>query len=188
MSDLVPQAKELTKAEQQKAIDRAFDLEREIKASVGQLHRGRWELARQLYEFRELQGWSLLGYETLHEWLAQPELGLKRAEFDTRTRMWRDLVVVKEVPPKALADVEPSRALEVLPAVMKGDVDVKQAIADARSLSVSDVREKYRTDRIEDHGQQPDNSTSLDPGKETLAKCPMCDSLVPESKLPPRVG
>jgi hypothetical protein len=179
-------ANELTEEEQQALIQQAFDLERKIVSSVTKLTQDAWELAALLYEFQEMRGWTLLGHETIYDWLGQPEVGLKRTEFESKVRMFRDLVIVKQVPAESLSGVEPSKALEILPAVMKGDVEVDDALDAAKTLSKSDLRERFSTPRINDHGQAADGSTPLAPERETLAKCPMCESMVPESKLPPR--
>jgi hypothetical protein len=182
------EAKELTKKEAEALTNEAFDLERKIKATVGNVNTARWELANHLYEFQELQGWKYLDYESLVEWLAQPDIGLTRSEFDRATRMWRDLVVTKQLPPSKLKDVEPQKLIQTMPQVMSGKVKVEDAIEDAKTLSYSDVIEKYSAAAIASHGQEPDGSTSLDAGSEPeWVSCPTCGTRVREDALPPRV-
>ncbi|RPH33500.1 MAG: hypothetical protein EHM90_06335, partial [Chloroflexi bacterium] len=146
MADAPPRAKhkELTKKEAQAITDRAFDLERKIKNAAAHFHKGWWELAKNLYEFHEEGSWRAIGYDTLEEFLAQPEVGISRTHFFRMTKMWRDLVVVKKLKPADLSEIEPSKVREVVPAIMRGEVKPADALDDARGLSYSDVRIKYR--------------------------------------------
>lgn len=165
-----PRARELSKAEADELRRQAFDLERKIKARVQATHAAWWSLAEALYEFHELLGWMLLGYETLGEFLAQPEIGMSRRSFFRAVEMWRDLHIVRRVPARALSELEPSKVREVKPAIMRGHVKPEDALADAKELGYRDVVEKYRH---QVGGQR------LDASKEPeRVKCPMCGSWV----------
>jgi hypothetical protein len=123
---------------------RGFALERKIKAALGAVHASWWTLSKSLYEFHEGGYWGSLGYETLEEFLVQPDLGLSRRQFFLMTQLWRDLVVVKQIEPERLEALEPSKVREVLPAIMRGDVAIDDALDDAAGLGYRDVVEKYR--------------------------------------------
>ena len=110
----------------------AFGLESQIKAAFARAAESWWELARLLYEFQEAKAWKGLGYDTLAEFLAQPELGMSTRQFFQMTKLHRDLVVVRQIEPEVLSEVEPSKAREVAPAIMRGDVAVEDALDDAR--------------------------------------------------------
>ncbi len=183
MADRAP-ARELTKREGEALVSSAFKLERKIKEKVAAEHAAWWDLAEALYEFHEMRGWTLLGYETLQEFLAQPEIGMKKSAFHQAVACWRDLHVTRQLPKAELEVIEPSKAREVRPAIMRGDVKPKQALADAAELGVRDLIEKYRPENIAEHGQAPDGSTPLDADAEPeRVQCPHCGSWVVKSAL-----
>lgn len=180
-----PKARELSKGEADALVHAAFECERELKARIAQVHAGTWAVAEALYSFHGLQGWTLVGYETLEEFLAQPEIGMSRRSFFRLVQAWRDLHVVRQVPAPALSEVEPSKVYEVLPAVMRGDVSPQDALDDAKALGLRDLREKYRLANVRRHGQAPDDSTPLDASSEPArARCPTCQQWTTEDRLP----
>lgn len=169
--------KPITEKERQEITNLAFDLERKIKAAAAKVHESWWDLSQALYEFHDRGYWSALGYESLDEFLAQPELGISRSQFFQMTKLWRDLVVVKQLPAENLKALEPSKVREVAPSIMRGEVKVEDALDDAASLSFRDVKEKYRLEERAKHGQAPDDSTPLDADKEPeRRKCDKCGS------------
>jgi hypothetical protein len=174
-------SEELTQAEAQSLIDEAFDLERKIKASVGAMHAAWWELAETLYEFHDRKGWAKLGYETLGAFLGQPEIGMGESTFHRAVQMWRDLHVTRQLPKSELQEIEPSKAREVRPAIMAGDVEPEKAISDAKSLGYRDVVEKYRK---QPGGRKPDDSEPLDASTEPeRMNCPACGQYVEKESI-----
>jgi hypothetical protein len=166
--------KELTKKEAEALISAAFKQEQRIKKGVVNFHESWWELAAELYAFHESGGWALVGYDTLDEFLAQPEIGMSRSQFFQMTKTHRDLVVVKKLPPESLKELEPSKVREVIPAIMRGDVSAEDALDDAAGLSYSDVKRKYRPEK-QGHGQKADDSQRLAAETEPEAiKCSTC--------------
>lgn len=141
--DSKPKAVELTKQQQEALTRRCFKLETGIKKAIGKAHELKWKLAELLYEFDQELGWKQLGFESLGDWLSQPEIGMGRSSYDRLIRAWRDLTVVKEIPAEDLADVEPEKAQVVLPSIMAGNVKIDQALADARTLPSRDLKERY---------------------------------------------
>jgi hypothetical protein len=161
------------------AAQRAYELERKIKHAASHIHSAWWDLAEHLHTFHEGGYWRPLGYDTLAEFLAQPELGISRTQFFRLTKLWQDLVVVRQIKPESLHEIEPSKVREVAPAIMAGEVEPSKALSDAQALSYRDVRERYRPDRQAKHGQKPDDSTSLAAEDEPVkVECPTCGSWV----------
>jgi hypothetical protein len=176
--------RELTKKETEDLIARAFDLERLIKAAKAKAHAAWWELAEGLYHFHDLRGWTLLGHETLAEFLAQPDLGMSERSYYNAVRCWRDLVKVKGLPPSDLKKVEPSKVNLVIPAIMSGNVAPKKALADASALSFRDVAERYSPAKIIATQQLPDGSSPLAAETEPVrTKCPGCGQWTTEETL-----
>jgi hypothetical protein len=171
------EAKALTKAQVAKRRKTAFALERQIKTAAQTAYLAWWALAEALYEFHEGGYWTELGYDTLAEFLAQPEITISRSQFFKQSKTWRDLAVVKKVKPDRLKELEPSKVREVVPAIMRGEVKPADALDDAKELSYRDVVRKYRPEERGKHGQSPDDSTPLDADAEPVAiQCKACGS------------
>lgn len=169
--------KPLTQKQIEARSKQAFNLERSIKKAAVLAHASWWALAELLYKFHEGGYWTDLGYDSLDEFLAQPEIGISRAQFFKQSKVWRDLVVVKKIKPKELEALEPAKVAEVVPAIMRGEVKPKDALDDAQELSFRDVKIKYRPEERGKHGQSPDDSTPLDADAEPeVVKCAVCGS------------
>lgn len=134
----------------------AFALEHRIKGYVGAMMRTGWQLAEDLYRFQEMGAWALLDYDNLGQWLAQPEVNISRTTFFRLTRSYRALVLDHGVKPEQLAELDPSKVAEVLPALKRGDVALDKALADVKALGARDLRTEY--------GSSKDSSGSEDPG------------------------
>lgn len=161
--------RELTPKEVQAHSDRAFRAERRIKALFLKAHDSWWALSKALYEFHEGGYWAVLGYDSLEDFLVQPDLGIARTQFFRMTKLWRDLVVVRQIAPADLVELEPTKVGEVAPAIMRGDVKIADALDDAKQLGWRDVRAKYRIDPTTgktESGHKPDGSTPLNAGDE----------------------
>jgi len=139
----------------QAQVNEAFALERGIKEKWVQINSVGWELAADLYAFHEKGAWGLLGYDTLEEFLAQPDLGMSRVQFFRSIQTWRDLVVVRKVSSTTLSTLNPSKVHEVRAAIMRGDVSVDDALEDAKELGQRDLREKYRKGHKKEEPAEP---------------------------------
>jgi hypothetical protein len=171
------EVKPVSKEDAEKFIQAAFNSERAIKEAAQHVHEAWWELSEHLYAFHEAGYWSALGYDSLDEFLAQPDLGISRSQFFKMTKTWRDLVVVKKLPASDLKEIEPTKVREVVPAIMRGDVSPEDALDDAKGLSFRDVVRKYRPEEQGKHGQKADDSTPLDASSEPQAvQCNVCGS------------
>lgn len=152
-----PQHRELTQAEQQQLTTAAFKTETAIKRGIQATGREMWKLAEAIYRFHEGGMWGLLGADTLEEWLADPEVSMTRTQFFRLSKLWRDLYVVRKLPKKTLRTLDPSKAAEVLPALMKGKVSSEDWLSDVQTLGFRDLRIKYSGEK-EPEPPEPDGS------------------------------
>lgn len=174
----------MTKQEQA-LVDTAFALERLLKEASAGARRSWWDMAKVAYQVHQQRAWELLGYDTLEEFLGQPEIELSRRGFFRAVQEWRDLVEVKQIPVETLQAIEPSKAHEVRPAIMSGSVKVEQALSDAQELSYRDVVEKYRPSKVAKHEQSPNGSTPLAAEDEPeRVRCPCCRQWTTEDEIP----
>lgn len=157
---------------QEELATQAFKMERRIIANAEKVSGATWELAKDLFEFHEAGGWTHVGYDTLEEFLARPELGMSRGQFFRLTQMWRDLVLVKAVEPKELETTEPTKVREVLPSIMRGEVSVEDGLADAKELGKMDLRRKYNP---KERKQEPDAPLNADE-EPVRVQCEACGS------------
>ncbi len=135
-----------------------------------------WELAEQLYEFHEGAYWTVLGYDTLRDFLAQPDLGMSHSSFFQAVRLWRDLHVVRGVPTENLGALEPSKVREVHPAIMTGRVTLERGLADAAALGYRDIRERYR-------GEGPGDDELAAEREPERIQCEHCGSWITPAAL-----
>lgn len=158
MSDLAPATPgQEVEVEQlrSKIVAEAHQLRERAVAAVATVATAWWELAAALHEFHEARAWEPLGYSTLEEFLAEPELGLSRRQFFRLAQLHRELVEHRGVPMSALEGVDPSKVEPALPALKAGQATIPEVLADARALGARDMRDKYRAGR--------DPSAPIDP-------------------------
>jgi hypothetical protein len=149
---------------EQKA-ERAYELERAVVVGSLSARRAWIEMAAALHAIRAEGLYELLGYEKFTDWIATPEVSLKRTQAYALTSIYEELVIERRVPLDDLYYLEPTKVSEVLPAI-RGGLDVVEALADAAQLSRSDLRAKYR-------GVEPSPEEPVD-----LPVCPECGQLV----------
>ena len=124
---------------------RARALDRTIKDGLRDrdIRTATWSTAKALVEFDEERAWKKLGFDTLDEWLADPEVGLQRTEYYRAIRAYRVFVVERRTNVSALTHVDRSKVDIVVGAVQKGEVTVQEALKDAETHSWRALREKY---------------------------------------------
>lgn len=127
--------------------DRAFQAEQQIVQASHTIQGAMWALAGMLYEFEDGKLYRARGFATFEEWTRSTEITIEYRHVRSLIQGYRALCVDRDVPVEALADVSPSKALVVLPAVARGEVELDTALSDARALSRSDLRVQYRQDR-----------------------------------------
>jgi hypothetical protein len=147
---------ELSQEEHQQLVNDCFTIEQRIKAGMRKGREALWEVAEEMYKFDEARGWLVLGYETLGEWLADPEISMPRSTFNRLVQAWGDLVVVRKVDPPTLATLDLSKTSLVLAALRAGEVSTDKALADVQSMGANDLRKQYSKPRGGDRVQTPD--------------------------------
>lgn len=141
--EVIVQEEELTAEEMEERRQIAFNLEVSIKDAIGRGRAAMWELAKSLYEFNEEHGWTALNYETQGEWLAQPEIGMSKRQYHRLVRIWKEATITWSIPEADVLEIEPSKFEIVLPAIESNKATVVEALEDARSMGVRDLRETY---------------------------------------------
>jgi hypothetical protein len=89
------------------------------------------------------EGWKHLGFETLSEYLAAPEIEISRTDFYRMVEIWSAYVLNGGVEPATLQGAGPSKLEVPLPALSAGVVTPEQAVADASSMTRKDLRSHY---------------------------------------------
>lgn len=149
----------------------AFATSERIKRNLRQTRAIWYRIAEDLYRFHKLQMWRDLGLASFEEWLAQPEIQIGRRTVFAMVEVWRELVVERGVPPHELADVPSTNLRDTLSAVRRGMVQPGEAIADAKSLSRDDLRERYEGLVVLDQKQRGTFDPTAEP---RYARCPSC--------------
>ena len=119
-------------------------IEQRIKAAVADARVAAWDLAEMLWRWDEMRGWLRLGYETLGEWLADPEITMKRSAYYGMVGAWQRLVVERGVDPERIRLLAPSKVDVVLPAITAGTTTIDEGLGDAEALGEDGLRQKYR--------------------------------------------
>jgi hypothetical protein len=140
-------ARDLTDEEQEARAEFCTDLEDKIKGNLNGVRTNLWDLAHHLYEFDQEEGWSALGYETQQEWLAQPEIGMTRSAYFALVRRHRELVVVRQLPPATLAELDPSKVDIVMAAIEHNRGKLEDILDDVKTLGARDLRDNYVKNR-----------------------------------------
>jgi hypothetical protein len=131
----------------------ALEAHSRLVGGIRQTRASLWAVAKELHEWDLRQGWKWTGnYETLGEWLADPEVAMTKGTYYRLRDGYRVLVVDKHVPENTVFELETSKVGVVLRSIREGDVDVSTAISDVETLSKSDLIEKYNPPK-------PDEST-----------------------------
>lgn len=164
------------RSDQERAVTAAYQQEARIVGLVKDI-RAKWvELAEQLYLFQQSQAYATLGYESLEQWLAAPDIEMSRRTFFALTEAYRELVVNRNVQLTRLAGIDMTKAMEVLPALRREQVDVETALADCEALTRTDLRDRYQTVPPLKQGHVDD--APITPDAFHYEKCPSCGSRI----------
>jgi len=106
-------------------------------------------VAQACHELSRDKSWIDLGYESLAEFLASPEITLTRTQFFSMAQVWERYVLDGGVDPRDLAVAHPSKLAIPLRALGANEVSVAEALADVATLGARDLREKYELPREE---------------------------------------
>lgn len=124
--------------------EHAHRVERQIINGCRTIRRAWAVLAGHLHEMYAQELWRPLGYDSWNAWLASPDISLQRSQVYALVEAHHELVVKREISVDEFAEIPSTKVIEVLPAIRAGEVEVDEALADARELSRSDLRERYR--------------------------------------------
>jgi hypothetical protein len=139
----------------------ALTVEGEVVTNVAQHHyerllEGLWGsrlantlVAQACYDISRDKSWTDLGYESLAEFLASPEITMTRSNFFRMAQIWELWVLDGGVDPRQLAVASPSKFAIVMRALGANEVGVAEALADVETLGARDLREKYELPRDE---------------------------------------
>jgi hypothetical protein len=166
----------------------AWEVEQRILATARILREAWVDLARDLYEFFTQSLWRDLGHFSFDEWAETPSVGFGRRWAYEHIRIYRELVVLRDVEPDRLRTLEPSKVQQVLPAISRKAVSIDRALADVESLSRNDLRERYAPRGAGSTqtaaGSVPDDSTGYEATAEPArVPCPTCGSYVTEAQI-----
>jgi hypothetical protein len=156
---------ELTQQEAEKRAEVAFQLNERVKDGLAAGREALWQVAEALYEFNEEAVWTALGYETLADWLADPDIGMTKSTYYRLTRMWRQLVIHRKITPAQIKLLEPSKVDIVLGAVEQGRVSVNKALADAKDMGARDLREVYMRPTTPEPGPEEADAQAAEEAK-----------------------
>ena len=139
----------------------ALTVEGEVVTNVAQdqyerLLRGLWTknlansvVAEACYDISRDKSWTDLGYESLAEFLASPEITMTRSNFFRMAQIWELWVLDGGVDPQQLGVASPSKFAIPMRAIGANEVGVAEAFADVETLAARDLREKYELPRDE---------------------------------------
>jgi hypothetical protein len=150
--------------------DDAYEMEKRLKAALRLTRRSLLEVARAAHDISRNHAYEALGYETLASFLAQPEVGMSRSEFFTAAKIHEVFVLEHGIDPDKLAEAGMAKLAVVLPKVTAGEVEADEAVADASSNGLRDLRDEYREPR----------ETTVD----RTPSCPRCAG-IPDEVLDP---
>lgn len=154
-------------APEESRVDQMHAAQELLLASLRRTREGLAQASRACHLILEGEGWSVLGYSTLREYLASPELGLRRSTFFGLANIYRRYVVEGGLSEERLGGAESSKLGLALPAIAAGKVTAEEAANDAEALGWRDMKEKYR-----DVMAEPSNGS--DPGPDEAEVCESC--------------
>jgi hypothetical protein len=112
-------------------------------------------VAQACHDISRDKSWTDLGYESLAEFLASPEITLTRSNFFRMAQIWELYVLDGGISPLSLAVAGPSKFAIPLRALGANEVSVEEALADVETLGARDLREKYELPKEESQRCDP---------------------------------
>jgi hypothetical protein len=127
--------------------DDAYEMEKRLKAALRLTRRSLLAVAEECHNISRGHAYEALGYETLAEFLAQPDVGMSRSEFFTAAKIHEVFVLEHGIEPDRLAEAGMAKLAVVLPKVTAGEIEAETAVADASTNGLRDLRDEYREQR-----------------------------------------
>src|SRR3954452_10219780 len=110
-------SRELTPEEQQQRAEVCYAIDERVNVALGAGREALWQTAEALYEFDCAAAHTALGYDTLGDWLGDPDIGMTRSTYYRLVKAWRALVVERELDTDELVGLDVSKVDVVLPAI-----------------------------------------------------------------------
>jgi hypothetical protein len=139
-----PIPKPFTQEEYEAWVLQASADERQIKSGARKVKEGLWEIGEALYRFNSSSGWLALGYDTLGDWLADPDVTMARSTYFRLIGAWQELAIIREIPVSTLRQLDLSKVAIALPALKRGETTTEDLLADVEVMGARDLRVKYR--------------------------------------------
>lgn len=171
--DVLDRMPDAEPAYRQKTLD-AQGAHEQLLAGLHHAHRGLALAAEACWRLREDEGWVALGYDSISNYLASPEVAMARSTFYSLADIWEQYVEEGGIDRQRLC--APSKLEVPLPAIKAGDVTAEEAISDAEALGLRDLRAKYRDDDDEDGSSS--SSSSRGTRVEFPIGCRSCGSVI----------
>lgn len=152
----------------------AYEVEERIKNTLQEMKRAWVYLAEDLYHFQKNAWWHDLGYASFDEWLAGPDIDLKRRQAYYLIATYKELVVEQGATPAMLEGVGISKAKVITTAVRRKEVPLVEALADAEALAHRDLVERYAKLEKGDPAEKGTGYSSV--AEPARAQCPSCGS------------
>src|SRR5262245_50164074 len=145
-TEVIPraEARPMSKEEYDAWMVQSATIQTKIKGALRKGRAAMWELAEQLYLFEEAQAWRALGYETLGEWLADPDITMRKTTYYDAVSAWEQMHVIRKVPAERLNELDVSKLRVALPVLKRGEASLDDVMADAEVLGIRDMRIKYQ--------------------------------------------
>jgi hypothetical protein len=140
----------------------------QLLTGLNHANRGLTLAAEACHRLLHSEGWTALGYDSVGQYLASPEIAMSRAQFYALADIWEQYVIQGGQDEQRLC--APSKLEVPLKALKAGDVTPEEALADAEELGLRDLRKKYRGEKEE--SGRPERPPSFPFG------CAHCGSLI----------
>jgi hypothetical protein len=134
---------EITGTALEAATEAAYKAHEKVLQGLAAARLGLAAAAEGCYELHNTEGWRALGFETLVEYLASPEVTISRTDFYRLVEIWSAYVLNGGVEPMQLQGAGPTKLEVPLPALAQGVVSADQAVADATTMTRKDLRAHY---------------------------------------------
>jgi hypothetical protein len=147
---VVREARELTPKELDARRKRAYQVDESLRGAIAQGRKALWATAVAATAMADMQGFRDLNYESLNEYLGDPEIGISRSHFMRMVRIVRfasDRQIVERIQNLELTKID-----VVIPAIRDG-YDREEALHDVETLSKRDLIDKYIGSKADNNGE-----------------------------------
>ena len=145
--DSGPVTGEVLPVERSARSDSAHVAYRQLVGALEHVNAGIAGVCEACYQLREAEGWVALGYTSLRELCAQPEVTISAGHFYKLAQVWQAYVVDGGLTGDQVAMADVGKLTRPLAKLNAGEVGAEDALNDAIALADQDLREKYTVSR-----------------------------------------